>query len=64
MGASTAANLIINELLPRLKKRNIEIEDSPVNPREIAALALAKDAGIISHHEIRKLLDGAFDSAG
>ena len=64
MGASTAANLIIHELLPRLKKAGISVEDSPVTPHDMAVLAMVKDAGIFSHHEIRKLLDGVFDTAG
>lgn len=55
--------MIINELLPRLKKSGISVEDSPVTPHEMAVLALVKDAGIFSHHEIRKLLDSAFDTA-
>ena len=61
MGASTAANLIIHELLPRLKKSGLGVENSPVTPSEIAVLAMVKDAAIFSHHEIRQLLDKAFD---
>lgn len=52
-----AANLILNELSPRLKKAGIEIKDSPVKPFEIHILAAAKLEGVVSTHEIRQILD-------
>lgn len=59
--ASIAANLMVNELLPRLKKNKIGIESSPISAEKMAEFAILKYAGF-STREIRKLMDAAFDS--
>jgi Asp-tRNAAsn/Glu-tRNAGln amidotransferase B subunit (PET112 homolog) len=51
-----AANLMLNELFPRLKKAGIPIAQSPVLPLDIRALAILKSAGVFSTHEIRQLI--------
>jgi len=57
-----AADLIINELAPRLKKRGIDVAaDSPVSPEDIAELAYLKFQGHITTHDIRKWLDSQFN---
>jgi Asp-tRNA(Asn)/Glu-tRNA(Gln) amidotransferase B subunit len=55
-----AANLIINELLPRLSRHKIRIEDSPVPGTVIAALSIYKHEGKIDTHTIRRILDRFF----
>ena len=56
-----AATLIINELAPRLKKKNINIKDSPVTPEDIAALACFKYCEVFSTKDIRNMLDKRFN---
>jgi Asp-tRNA(Asn)/Glu-tRNA(Gln) amidotransferase B subunit len=51
------ANLIINELLPRLKRKGIKIQDSPITPKDLSALAKIKSLGIFTTHDIRLMLD-------
>ena len=55
-----AANLIINELAPRLKRKGIKIEESPVSPLHIQAYACMKYCEIITTRDIREMLDEAF----
>ena len=57
---STAANLIINELLPRCKKAKISIVDSPVSPEQIKRAAQQKEAGLATTNDIRLMMDEAF----
>ena len=54
-----AATLIINELLPRLRKMGCAIEDSPVPPGILACMAQLKCEGRLDTHSIRKILDTA-----
>lgn len=56
----TCANLIINELLPRLTRAGLGPQESPVKPVEISALALLKVHGVATTHQIRKYMDGKF----
>ena len=56
-----AANLIINELLPRLEKAGIEINSSPVSPGDLSFLTDLKLKGVISTREIRQVLDTVFE---
>ena len=55
-----AANLILNELGPRLKRRKIGIDASPLSPSQIAVLAACKACGVLDTHAIRKVMDDAF----
>jgi Asp-tRNA(Asn)/Glu-tRNA(Gln) amidotransferase B subunit len=58
-----AANLIINELIPRLNAAGIEIDNSPVPTFIIAGLAKMKHEGKVDTHSIRKILDRFFDTS-
>ena len=53
-----AATLILEELVPRLKRRGLVIEDSPVSPDDVRWLALGKVRGLLTTAEIREMLDG------
>ncbi len=55
------ANLIINELMPRLARAGIEADASPVTPEQISIAALAKAYGVMDTHTIRRLMDEAFN---
>ena len=57
-----SANLILNELCPRLKKHGIEFKDSPIKPEELRVVALMKLAGVLSTHQIRQMMDNLFRS--
>ena len=57
---ATAANLIINELMPRCKKAGISIVDSPVSPEQITRAAKQKEAGVVTTNDIRQMMDAAF----
>lgn len=61
--AKIAANLIINELLPRLKRKGLKIESSPVTPAHINLMARFKHAGFLSTHSIRILMDDLISEA-
>ena len=58
--ASIAANLIINELTPRLKRSGIRIENSPVTPVDMRLLACLKYCDVLSTRDIRETLDEMF----
>lgn len=60
--AQIAANLVLHELLPRLKKRDIEIANSPIPPEQIGEWTIAKHRGEVSTHEIRKRMDAWLSS--
>ena len=53
--ATVAANLIINEVEPRL--RRLGLEASPISGKEIAILAACKVCGVLTTRDIRRLLD-------
>ena len=59
--ARICANLIINELNPRLNKHNIKIENSPVEPAEIRLLGCLKYCEVLTTQEIRQMLDEKFN---
>ena len=54
------AVLILEELLPRLKRSGIAIENSPITPWDIRCLGILKAKGIFTTHEIRQMMDGVF----
>lgn len=58
--ARIAANLILNELLPRLKKSGLDIDTSPVKPWQIAMASVLKHKGLVTTHEIRKCMEWSF----
>ena len=60
---AVVANLIVNELVPRLKKAGVGIEKSPVPPELITLFAALKIMGRVTTHEIRGWMDECFDSA-
>src|ERR1700689_874965 len=55
------ANLVQGELMGRLKARGIEIEQSPISMRGVAASADLVEAGIISGKMLKDLYDLAFE---
>jgi Asp-tRNA(Asn)/Glu-tRNA(Gln) amidotransferase B subunit len=55
-----AAKIILNELTPRLKKKKLEIKDSPIPPSVVSMLARAKFEGWIDHATLRLMLDVFF----
>ena len=55
-----AANLIINEILPRCKKKGIDIKDSPVPPGLVHLAAIHKTLGI-TNKQIRMKFDKLFE---
>lgn len=57
-----AAKLMINELLPRLKRSGLDITRSPVTPQQLAVAAAAKHSGAWSTHDIRMRMDAAFEN--
>ena len=59
----TASNLILNDLLPRLNKRGIRIEDSPIKPYDMRVLAYAKFSGELTTRDIREIMDSALEAA-
>lgn len=59
----STANLMVNELLPRLKRSGMPIEKSPVTPEDMAILAAAKCLGVWSTHEIRLRMGERFAQA-
>ena len=62
--AQACANLILYELVPRLKRHGFEIENSPVSPEVISMLAICKAHNTASTRQIRIFLDKFFDSSG
>lgn len=58
---SVSTILMVNELLPRLKKCGLTIEQSPVTSEEMARLAAFKCAKLFNTHEIRQLLNERFE---
>lgn len=54
--AGIAATLMVNELLPRLKRKGLDITSSPVSAEVMADLSIRKFGGM-STHEIRRCLD-------
>jgi Asp-tRNA(Asn)/Glu-tRNA(Gln) amidotransferase B subunit len=59
-----AANLILNELMPRLKKAGIEIQDCPIPPEILGIAAKLKHEGKLTTHEIRQWMDEFIYPAG
>lgn len=57
-----AASLMLNELLPRLRKAGKKITESPVSPQVMAELSILKAAGM-PHNVVRQVLDELFDTA-
>lgn len=55
-----ASVLIINELLPRLKRAGLDIKDCPISPQELKAAAILKAAGLVSTMDIRFCMDEKF----
>src|SRR6204780_761792 len=55
------ANLVQGELMGRLKTKGIEIEQSPISMRGVAASADLVEAGIISGKMLKDLYDLAFE---
>jgi Asp-tRNA(Asn)/Glu-tRNA(Gln) amidotransferase B subunit len=55
-----AWSFMVNELAPRLKKKGLSWEDCPIPPRVVSGLIDLKMAGILSHAEVRKVLDLVF----
>ena len=51
------ADLICNEVSPRLKKKGIGFADSPITPQMVREAAIAKHLKIISTSEIRQIFD-------
>lgn len=54
-----AATLILNELLPRLKKCGME--ESPIPPSVLMGMAYAKHEGVLDTYTIRRMMDAVFD---
>lgn len=52
--------VILNELIPRLKKNKISIENSPVKYDDIGFLVGSKILNIIDHKQLRVFLDDEF----
>jgi aspartyl-tRNA(Asn)/glutamyl-tRNA(Gln) amidotransferase subunit B len=55
------ANLVQSELMGRLKARGIEIEQSPISMRGVAASADLVEAGTISGKMLKDLYDLSFE---
>jgi aspartyl-tRNA(Asn)/glutamyl-tRNA(Gln) amidotransferase subunit B len=55
------ANLVQSELMGRLKAKGIEIEQSPISMRGVAAAADLVEAGTISGKMLKELYDLAFE---
>ncbi len=51
------ANIIINDLAPRLKRMGIPFDQSPVLPEQIADMSFLQFNGVMSNRDIRELLD-------
>jgi aspartyl-tRNA(Asn)/glutamyl-tRNA(Gln) amidotransferase subunit B len=59
--AKRVANLVQSELMGRLKARGLEIEQSPISMRGVAASADLVESGAISGKMLKDLYDLAFD---
>jgi aspartyl-tRNA(Asn)/glutamyl-tRNA(Gln) amidotransferase subunit B len=55
------ANLVQSELMGRLKARGLEIEQSPISMKGVAASADLVESGVISGKMLKDLYDMAFD---
>jgi len=55
------ANLVLSELLGRLKAKNLEIEQSPISMKGVALSADLVEAGTISGKILKDLYDKAFE---
>jgi Asp-tRNA(Asn)/Glu-tRNA(Gln) amidotransferase B subunit len=63
MGMETEiVKLMMNEILPRLKKHNLEISECPVSPDALALLLSLKTQGRITHKTMRETLDKLFEN--
>lgn len=51
------AKVIINELVPRLKKKNLYISNSPVTSEQLHLLVYLKQQKVITHKTLRETLD-------
>ena len=58
--AKIAINLLLNEILPRCKKKGIDIKDSPVPPGLVHLAAIHKTLGITTK-QIRMKFDKYFE---
>lgn len=56
------AKVMINEIMPRLKKAKLDIKDCPVSPQQLAFLLSMKQEGHISHKTLRETLDKLFEN--
>ena len=56
-----AAKLMLNELMPRLKRHGIPIMRSPVTPERLGIGVLAVYCGAWDTHHFRMKLDEAFN---
>jgi Asp-tRNA(Asn)/Glu-tRNA(Gln) amidotransferase B subunit len=54
------ANLIINGLLPELKRAKLTISQSPVSPEDMAMLVLGISGGVINFSDAKKLIRQRF----
>src|SRR4029077_20304549 len=55
------ANLVQSELMGRLKAKSLEIEQSPISMKGVAASADLVESGAISGKMLKDLYDPAFD---
>lgn len=55
--AKVSANIILNDLMPRLNRAGIHISKSPITPQDVAGMAQLKLDGILSTHQIRNIID-------
>lgn len=50
--AKTAANILINEIMPFMKRNNLK--EVPINPDTVSILALCKVLGLLTYKEVKE----------
>ena len=62
--AATAGNWIVGEVLPRMKKHQVEGDEPPVSAATLARLLQCLDAGDVSNNAAREVLDAMWAGEG
>jgi Asp-tRNA(Asn)/Glu-tRNA(Gln) amidotransferase B subunit len=60
-GPALVANLMLNGLMPQLKRAGMTIEQSPVSPSDLAFLAQGIESGLIDFSHAKKLIRERFE---
>lgn len=55
------ANILLNDLIPKLNKAGINIEEFPPDPLFFRMLSIGKLSGLLCHQDVRWLLDVVID---